>query len=104
MLALQYNTIMKEIKWDEIKNAWLKETRDISFEEILEDIRNGNLIKKMNHPNQSKYPGQRIFIVEHNKYCYMIPFIENEREYFFKTIIPSRKATKRYVGDNDEQA
>ncbi len=97
MCTLHYNIIVKQIKWDEIKNAWLKENRNISFEEILEDIRNGNFIKKMNHPNQSKYPGQKIFIVEHMKYCYMIPFIENEREYFLKTIIPSRKATKKYL-------
>jgi uncharacterized DUF497 family protein len=88
---------VKRVKWDEIKNVWLQETRGISFEEILEDIKNGQVIAKTEHPNQSKYPNQKIFIVNHANYCYMIPFVENENEYFFKTIIPSRKATKTYL-------
>jgi len=31
-----------------------------------------------------------------------VPFVENESELFLKTIIPSRKATKQYVGDSNE--
>lgn len=95
---------MKQIKWDEAKNAWLKKNRAISFEEILENIKNGDFIAKVDHPNPSKYPGQKIFIVEHNSYCYLVPFVENEQEYFLKTIIPSRKATRKYLkkGGNDE--
>ena len=94
---LKYNITVKEIKWDEIKNVWLQENRSISFEEILEDIKNGYLIAKSEHPNQLKYPDQKVFIVNHNDYCYIVPFVEDEREYFIKTIIPSRKATKKYL-------
>jgi hypothetical protein len=48
------------------------------------------------HPNVDDYPNQRIFIVNINDYAYVIPTAENEQEYFLKTIILSRKLTKRY--------
>ena len=31
-------------------------------------------------------------------YAYLVPFFENEDEIFLKTIIPSRRATKKHVG------
>jgi len=34
-------------------------------------------------------------------YAYLVPYVENEEEIFLKTIIPSRKATKRYLGDEN---
>lgn len=30
-------------------------------------------------------------------YVYLVPFVETEGEVFLKTIIPSRKATKKYL-------
>lgn len=36
-------------------------------------------------------------------YAYLVPFIESETEIFLKTIIPSRKATKKYAGDTNEK-
>jgi hypothetical protein len=47
------------------------------------------------HPNQEKYPGQMISVVEIDDYVYLIPFVETESEIFLKTIIPSRKATRQ---------
>ncbi len=82
--------------WSPIKNDWLKKERDISFEEILLNIDNGGLVDVVEHPNQSKYPGQRIFIVNVVGYIYMVPFEEHEDRIDLKTIIPSRKATKKY--------
>jgi len=35
--------------------------------------------------------------------AYLVPFVESENEIFLKTIIPSRKASKQYVGESDEQ-
>ena len=35
-------------------------------------------------------------------YAYLVPYAENEEELFLKTIIPSRKATQRYLGDKYE--
>jgi hypothetical protein len=48
------------------------------------------------HPNQDKYPGQLISVVEVDDYVYLVPFIENDTEIFLKTIIPSRKATRQF--------
>ncbi|MCW2313667.1 hypothetical protein [Rhodoferax antarcticus] len=50
----------------------------------------------LDHPNQAKYPGQKISMVQVDDYVYAVPFIETESEIFLKTIIPSRKATKQY--------
>lgn len=39
-----------------------------------------------------------MFVVEIENYIYLVPFIEKEDEIFLKTIYPSRKATKKYLG------
>ena len=54
------------------------------------------------HPNQEQYPGQKISVVLVESYVYLVPFVENDEEIFLKTIIPSRKATKQYIGESDE--
>ena len=38
-----------------------------------------------------------MFIININNYAYLVPFVEDEKEIFLKTIIPSRKATKKYL-------
>ena len=54
------------------------------------------IFKVYDHPNQEKYPGQKIFEINLNNYIYLVPYSETDNEYFLKTIIPSRKATKSY--------
>jgi hypothetical protein len=49
------------------------------------------------YPNPERYEGQRVFVVNIDEYAYVVPFIEAEQEVFLKTVIPSRKATKRYL-------
>jgi len=88
---------MKNISWDKEKNFRLMKERGISFEEILQDIIEGKILDKVDHPDQKKYPGQQILIIEHRNYCYMVPFVESEEGFFLKTIIPSRKKTKEYL-------
>ena len=41
-------------------------------------------------------------VVNISEYIYLVPYVESEDEIFLKTIIPSRKATKKYLGANDE--
>lgn len=50
----------------------------------------------LEHPNQEKYPGQKISMLQVDEYVYAVPFIETELEIFLKPIIPSRKATRQY--------
>lgn len=88
---------MKYFDWDGQKNAKLKIERDICFEDVLMAIENGNILDIIEHPNKKRYPNQKIFIIDINNYAYLVPFTEDEEKVFLKTIIPSRKATKKYV-------
>lgn len=85
-------------RWDVSKNDKLIRERGISFEEVLLAIEQGRLLDVLEHPNRQKYSGQKIFVVVIGRYVYGVPFVEREGEIFLKTIIPSRKLTKRYLG------
>jgi len=50
------------------------------------------------HPNHYRYPNQKISIIVNDGYAYLVPFVESETEISLKTIIPSCKATKKYIG------
>ncbi|MGB3613319.1 MAG: BrnT family toxin [Elainellaceae cyanobacterium] len=90
---------MKPFRWNESKNRQLQMERGVSFEQVLQAIEGDRLLDVIRHPNQEKYPAQRIFIVEMNQYVYLVPFVENDEEIFLKTVIPSRKMTKQYLGE-----
>lgn len=95
---------MKTFHWSHEKNAQLMAERDISFEAIVLAIEQGGLVDILAHHNDERYPGQRILVVVLGGYAYLVPFVESHDEYFLKTIIPSRKATREYVkGDADEK-
>tara|TARA_R110001592_G_scaffold45986_3_gene146698 strand:- start:435 stop:710 length:276 start_codon:yes stop_codon:yes gene_type:complete len=89
---------MKTYAWENEKNEWLINERGISFERIINIIENDGLLDIIKHPNTEKYPNQRMFIVNINEYAYLVPFVESQDEIFLKTVIPSRKATKKYIG------
>jgi len=89
---------MKYFSWNVDKNKQLQIERNISFEAVISCIANGMLLDIVEHPEQGKYPGQRILILNINDYAYLVPFVESEEEVFLKTVIPSRKATKKYLG------
>jgi len=94
---------MDYYKWDFQKNEKLKAERGISFEQIVMHIERGDVLDLVAHPNQEKYPGQEIIVVEINEYAYLVPFVESSEGKFLKTIIPSRKATRDYLGGENEQ-
>ena len=91
---------MKRINWDPDKNRKLIEERGISFEDVVFCLQSGGLLDDITHPNPEKYAHQRVLVVAIEEYAYLIPYIENDQEIFLKTVIPSRKATKRYLGGN----
>jgi mRNA-degrading endonuclease RelE of RelBE toxin-antitoxin system len=96
---MSYSVHEKEFTWDESKNDWLKRTRRISFEEIILRMAGKDLLDVIEHPAPERYPGQRIFVVRIDEYVVLVPFIEDDRTVSLKTIIPSRKMTKRYLGE-----
>jgi len=89
---------MKPINWNSTKNQQLIAKRGISFEDIVFYIQQGKLLDDVVHPNSEKYPGQRIFVISVDGYVHLVPYVENQKEIFLKTVIPSRKATKQYLG------
>ena len=93
---------MKQYDWDQEKNEWLLLERGITFEEIVYHLRHGGILDAMEHPNQDRYPNQRIFIVNVEGYACLVPFVETEDTIFLKTIIPSRKMTKIYLGGENK--
>ena len=88
---------MKYIAWSNEKNKKLKKEREITFEIIAYLIETEQTLDIIKHPNDNKYPNQRIFVVPYKNYAYLVPFVEDERQIFLKTIIPSRKATRKYL-------
>ena len=88
---------MKRFAWKIEKNRQLSSERDVTFEEVVFYIERGGILDILEHPNQDRYPGQRIFVININDYAYLVPFVETEDEVYLKTIIPSRKATRDYL-------
>ena len=93
---------MKYFDWNTENNERLKKGRGISFEEIVFWIMQGRLLDIIEHRDIQKYPNQKIFVVGTDDYVYLVPFVEDDEVIFLKTIIPSRKMTKKYLGDTDE--
>jgi uncharacterized DUF497 family protein len=94
---------MKYFNWDEKKNLELIKKRNLSFEEIVYSIMNDGLVDIIEHYNKTKYPNQEIFVVNIDNYIYLVPFVEDEKTIFLKTIIPSRKMTKKYLGKENRK-
>jgi hypothetical protein len=86
---------MKYFDWNDEKN----QSRSVSFEQVELAIATGDLIDRLTHPNPAKYPNQKVFLVRIADYIYSVPYVEDHEKIFLKTIIPNRKATKKYLGD-----
>ena len=96
---------VKYFDWDDAKNAKLRAERRIGFEDVVFHIERGDLLDILEHKNPSRHAGQRIFVVLREDYVYLVPFVEDEQTVFLKTIIPSRKATREYLGEeSDDEA
>ncbi len=89
---------MKRFNWNSEKNQQLIRERGVSFEDVVFYILQGDILDNMKHPNLQKYPEQKIFVLSIDEYVYLVPYVESSEEIFLKTIIPSRKATKKYLG------
>ncbi len=88
---------VKYVDWNAAKNEILKTERGVSFEEVVSAIFEGKVFTIIVHPNQVKYPGQKIYVIELHEYAYLVPFKEDEEKIFLKTIFPSRKYTQKYI-------
>ena len=80
---------MKEIRWNPLKSARLKMIRGMSFEDLIGQ----RVVKIRRHPQK---PNQDVMIFEIAGYLWIVPFVEDERGFFLKTLYQSRKYTKLY--------
>jgi uncharacterized DUF497 family protein len=94
---------MPYYQWNPEKNDRLKTERSLSFEQIVMHIENGDLMDVYEHPNQERYPGQQILVVRIEGYAYLVPFVKSGEGRFLKTAVPSRQATRKYLGASDEK-
>ena len=77
------------IRWDPLKNAWLKRARGLSFEDVLR----GRYIGVEKHPSR---PHQMLMLFEVKDYIRVVPYVRTGDDIFLKTAFPSRTATKRW--------
>ena len=89
-------------RWNAAKNDKLIRERKISFEEVVLAIEQGHLLDVVKNPNREKYKGQKAFVVEIKQHVYLVPFLDRGEDVCLKTIIPTRKLTKKYLGRRRE--
>ena len=88
---------MNIFRWENEKNELLKKNRGVCFEQVVISMERVDVLDTIEHPNQNRYPGQKIATVWIDDYVYLVPYVESNEGIFLKTIIPSRKATDKYV-------
>ena len=71
----------------------------MSFEDVIAVLESGDVLDIIEHPNQEKYSHQKMYVVEIRGYAYLVPFVKDKNKVFLKTIIPNRKAQKKYLGE-----
>jgi uncharacterized DUF497 family protein len=54
-----------DYRWDPAKDEWLRQARGFGFDDVVDAIRNNRLVANIRNPS-SRYPHQRMFIVEIN--------------------------------------
>jgi len=88
---MMYKNNMK-YAWSPEKNEWLKKERNISFEQIIFHLSQGDIWKTADHPDQEKYPDQMIYFVIVDGYSYLIPYVQTsgKSRFFLKKKVASR--------------
>jgi hypothetical protein len=80
---------VKPLRWCPEKSRWLKGIRGISFDELVL----GRVVDIVDHPIRTN---QRLMLFDYLGYIWVVPFVENEAEFFLKTLYPSRKYTQEF--------
>jgi len=64
------------------KNAFLKRTRGVSFEDVVFHIQKGDVLDIIKHPNAARYPKQNIIVINIEGYVYLVPYFKTERLFY----------------------
>jgi uncharacterized DUF497 family protein len=76
--------------FDNEKNEILYRKRGVTFQMVIGSIADHGILLDFDHPNQQKYPKQRVLVVDIDGYAYCVPYVVNGSTWFLKTIYPSR--------------
>ena len=95
---------MTYYEWNREKNLLLRREHGVTFEQIVMHIGRGDLLDVIRHPNIARCPHQKVLVVRIEEYVYTVPFVEDEEKRFLKTIIPSHKLTRQYLGECHEES
>jgi len=80
-----------EFAFDSKKNEVLTARRGVTFQMVIEAIAENGILADFANPNQDKYPGQRVLVVELERYVYCVPYVIDGATWHLKTIYPSRR-------------
>ncbi len=76
-----------EFYWNEDKNNHLKNTIDVSFEMVRDEVLAGRVLAELPNRNRSNH---RIYVVLLNGYVCAVPFVRKGNAVFLKTIFQDR--------------
>ena len=79
------------LDWSREKNQQLERERGLCFEDVEVALSTGGFVDDQPHPDQDRYPNQRLLIVLINEYPCVVPYVRDDEKLFLKTIYPSRK-------------
>ena len=80
-----------DFEYDSQKDARLRESRGVGFSDAIEAIEAGRVLLEFDHPNQTHYPDQKMFVLQINRYAYCVPYLRRGQTHVLKTVYPSRK-------------
>jgi hypothetical protein len=90
-----------EFAFNTEKNDILRRERGVTFPMVIEAIAETGILLNFDHPNQIKYPGQKVLVIELEGYVYCVPYVTDGNTWFLKTIYPSRQFKYLLEGDTD---
>ena len=90
-----------EFDFSQEKNDLLFIKRGVTFYKVIEAIAERGILLNFDHPNQQKYPEQKILVVNLDGYAYCVPYVIEGGKWFLKTIYPSRKF-RHLIGESND--
>jgi len=90
-----------EFAFDSKKNEVLMARRGVTFPMVIEAIAEKGILTDFTSPNQDRYPGQRVLVVELEGYAYCVPYVADGAVWHVKTIYPSRRFKHLLKGESD---
>ena len=81
---------MEGLRWNLLKNEWLRITRGVSFTDLTD---HGELLEMREHPKRAN---QWMMLFEYQGYVWVVPCVKDRKGKFLKTLYPSRNYTKLF--------